>query len=171
MPRRSIIDRLIDALRREIARVNRELRADGEGEMPKITLTLLGQFALFADPRVREAIDLHATRDVDAWIEGGRNARTVVRDALRGLDLEYDYLSREIWMPSDAKANLIYESPELALKAFDPVSVIVSKAIKAPKRNRYIVRQALLLYGEDLSAAISRCGGEPACFVSGNEDE
>ena len=154
-----MIEQLVRALELRIERLNKERLSDGEAPLPKLTLVLLGQFALFADPAVRSRFHLSATRDLDALIEGGWNARALVKEALAELNFEYDDLSREIWMPAEATQWLVYDSQLLTVKAFDAISVIVSKAVKAPAKNRYIVRQGLMLYGDELAQLITRYGG------------
>ena len=164
-----LISKLIEEMEQRIGHLNYERSKEDLPPLSRPTITLLGQFALFADPIARQELDLRSTRDLDALLEGDWIVRSVLKESLNSQGLEYDDLSSEIWMPEEAICTVIHESSQLLLKAYDPLSVIVSKAIKAPARNRFLVAQAILLYGERLIELITKYGGDLEFFVSNNE--
>ena len=68
-------------------------------------------------------------------------------------------MSSEVWIPPGAKYLEIFSGNALDCEILDPISALVSKAIKAPEKNRILVREALNVYGETLEAKIKEHGG------------
>ena len=52
----------------------------------------------------------------------------------------------------------------MIIKIADPISVLVSKAIKAKEKNRILIGYALRTFGGDLAKAIERYGGDLGYF-------
>ena len=164
-----IIEKIVDSLERRISAVNKEREGEGMPPLPRYTITLLGQMALLVQSKPG-ALDLRMTRDLDVQLEGDWMLRTVLKDALAEVNLEYDDLSSEIWMPEEMRKEILHDSPVLCVKVCDAISILVSKGVKAPEKNRLLIRQAMLVYGEQLIALLAKYGAPLEYFVS-DEDE
>ena len=101
-----------------------------------------------ADKNASEKLPLVATRDFDALIKGDWSARTLLRITLSEFNLEYDDLSGEVWLPDDATFIELHNSNTLNISYLSPVDALLSKAIKAPDRNKNLIKKALEIYPE-----------------------
>ena len=119
------------------------------------------------DP-VAKDLNPTATRDLDALIIGDSIAASVLRAILSSNGLVYDELSKEIWLPENAQFLPYYRSENLVVSYLDPISVLISKAIQAKEKNRFLIRRALKFFGESLAQEISRYGGDTSYFTSGD---
>lgn len=61
-----------------------------------------------------------------------------------------DDLSKEIWLPDNAHFNQVYDGQKLQVLALDPVSALVSKAVKAPSKNYSLIKRGLEIFGDAL---------------------
>jgi len=91
--------------------------------------------------------------------------RTIVKTGISKLGLEYDDLSKEIWIPEGASFKLLYETSILKIEILEPFYVFLSKAIKAPEKNKQLILQAISLYGVKLLYAIDKNGGNSGYFI------
>ncbi|MCO6432568.1 MAG: hypothetical protein J5J00_17070 [Deltaproteobacteria bacterium] len=93
---------------------------------------------------------LAGTVDVDALFHGNITTLELFRKALKMNNLVYDDLSGEIWLPKTARYETIHESDLSTIMRVDTFSALVSKAAKAPQKNRILIEQALAHYGTRL---------------------
>ncbi len=163
----ALLHTLIRSLDEEISFINQERNADDLGPLPQVHLRLLGQSALLFNPEISERMTLIQTRDLDALIEGDWSSRSLIKRAIAKLGLVYDDLSKEIWIPPKASFIVLFESVSIKLEALDPFYVFLSKAVKAPEKNKQLIMQALLLYGDALAQAITKHGGDIGFFIDG----
>lgn len=143
---------------------NREFARSGLPLIKKCEFKLLGQSALL---EARLKIELYATNDIDAYT----NAETYVIERLSEIlskeGLHYDLLSSEIWMPEETVFLEVYSGNLVSVFRADPLHVVVSKALMAPKRNHNLLVEFLasspspdffklcLKYGVDLEAILA----------------
>ena len=133
-------------------------------ELRNATIRILGQMSLLLNDSVSRQINLFATQDVDAHVLGESFVVHTFKKLLEDRGLEFDFLSTEIWLPSDATYIPVYEGDKLRCEILDPISALVSKAVKAPEKNRLLIRSALEIYGEDLAERIKKHGGDISVF-------
>lgn len=149
-----IILQLAGLLDQKITDENQERGLDGLPPLPFLEITVLGQFALFLHPDLSEKLHLQATVDFDAWVTPSWLSRRIFHESIAQLGLHYDSLSHEIWIPQDASRRTLYESELLKIETFDPLDILVSKAVKAANKNRYLLIHALSHFGEPLIARL-----------------
>ena len=82
-------------------------------------------------------------------------------------NLAYDELSKEIWLPERSTFLPYYRTESLLVSYLDPISALTSKAIKAKEKNRFLVREALRVFGGPLAQEIIRYGGDINYFENG----
>lgn len=143
-----ILTQIISSLEQLIETTNSERFKDDVPRLDKIDIKVLGQFSLMADPEASKKLPLVATMDFDALIQGDWSARTLLKIALAKFNLEYDDLSKEIWLPDDAKFIGLYDSNTLKVSYLSAVDALTSKAIKAPEKNKNLIDQSLKIYPE-----------------------
>lgn len=150
------LNSLIEEL--EIAAVieNNGRALDSLAPLPRLEITLLEQISLLVRSEVTNKIPLASTSDFDAWITSSWELKRILTSTLEKFGLHYDQLSKEIWMDPDAKKEILYESDLLKIEAFHPIDVIVSKALKAPEKNKFLVQHGLLLYGSALEEKLKK---------------
>lgn len=122
--------------------VHRNLEAREEG-MPLIgrcTLRLLGQMALFEQ---HAPLTLAATRDVDVRGRYPSEVDAELRRLLAAVGKEVDPVAREIWMPTETLYSTLYAGEYVTLEVADVDAVLISKALKAPVKNRALIVEYL----------------------------
>jgi len=160
-----MLNKLVLALKEEIDEVNKERLKDELGHLDQVHLKILGQSALLFNPDISKKITINQTRDLDAIIEGNWSQRGLINRAIAKLNLIYDDFSKEIWIPPGSHLILAHESHEIKLETLDPFFVLLSKAVKAPEKNKELIAQGLVIFGEDLANAIIKEGGDLEFFV------
>lgn len=137
------IEELFVALDRRVEDLNSERRAEGLLGLPKSKVRLLGQMSLLSNERVSLILSLAQTGDLDALL----TMDSVVKDELKSLlkqhGLVYDEDSYLIWIPPGAKFEKRLDLSNVLVESIDPESALVSKAVKAPKKNIKLIRQAI----------------------------
>lgn len=160
-----LLDQLVARLETKILGENRERAVENLPPLPRLEMVLLGQFSLLIRDQIAERIPLLATADLDAWINPEWVTKRILSETLNELGLRYDELSKEIWMPKDAKREVLYESQLVKIEAFSVLDVLVSKAVKAAKKNRYLLQHALVLFGAELEQRLRQYNVNPEDFL------
>jgi len=62
---------------------------------------------------------------------------------LKKYGLIYDGDSKLIWIPPGAKFEILFDLKNVVVKSIDPESALVSKAVKAPEKNKQLIREAI----------------------------
>ncbi len=121
--------------------------------------------SLLTNESVTAQITLFGTQDVDAVVSGGRYGWVAKKfsELLEGDGLELDDYADEIWLPEGASFTQVFTGAHLTCLRLNPLDALVSKAIKAPAKNKILIRQALLVFPE-LRGRIEANGGDPARF-------
>lgn len=158
--------KIISDLELKLQGANAERAADSLPPLSKVHLKVLGQMALFADEEASNRLSLVATKDLDAIIDGDWTARTYLKEALRENGLVYDDLSKEIWIPPEATFEVYHDSSLLKVSVLSPLYVILSKAVKAPEKNKQLITEAISLWGEELIELIQKHGQDINIFLN-----
>jgi len=119
---------------------NLEARADGLLTLAPGTLHLLGQTALF---EIRAPLTLTVTHDVDLRSDCAHAIETELQRLLKAAGKELDPLGREIWMPKETRYSVLFAGEVVTLKVADLDAILISKALKAPHKNRALVVEYL----------------------------
>jgi len=85
----------------------------------------------------------------------------LLKKILKEFGYFFDELSEEIWMPEDTIWEVVHIGENVRLYKARAIDVLVSKAIKAKVKNRVLIKNALLVYGDELKDRIIKFGGEP----------
>lgn len=158
------LERLLTRLRQRIHALNRDRLQDGLPPLARLTVKLLGQFALRVHPVASKQLHLTQTMDVDALVESDASGLSVLKEELYELGLQYDELSSEIWIPPGSAFEILVDEPEIEIAVLEPIAVLTSKALKAPEKNRALIIEGLAVFGHRLAEAIIRHGGNPRSF-------
>lgn len=161
-----IFDEIISELETILEKENLERNELGSPPVQKSVITVLGQMSLMLDKTAAISLALIATADIDAIIQGDSVLRNYFLKIIKQKGLKLDDLSSEIWIPEEATLLKYYQSPLLTIQYLDPVSALTSKAIKAKEKNRYLIKQALEHYGEELKSKILLYGGDIDYFLN-----
>ncbi len=151
------VNQLIEELEKRLYQRRAEFE-DYPGILDKLELRILGQMSLLMNKELSARLNLTATVDLDAMIDGRSEVVQELRTVLKQQGLRYDELSKEIWLPDGAQYIEYYDSPYLRVLYLDPISALTSKAVKAKEKNRYLIRDALKVYGDELSEKLTQYG-------------
>ncbi len=83
------------------------------------------------------------TADLDALLKMDHAVKEEFKKILRAEGLIYDEDSPLIWIPKDAKIRKVIDVGSITIKAIDAESALVSKAVKAPEKNKQLIREAI----------------------------
>jgi hypothetical protein len=140
---RQRLEKIFKKLDQEIERLNAGYRKDGLPTLPKAEVKLLGQMSLLVDDKVSALLFLAQTADLDALL----NMQNAVKEALKKLlaqeGLIYDEDSTLVWIPKDARFDEVFRFENITVQTIDPESALVSKAVKAPEKNKQLIREAI----------------------------
>ena len=101
---------------------------------------VLGQTALI-EQHVK--LPLVATHDVDAYANFDYTAMREFERLLLRRHRVFDRHSQEIWMPKETRYNVLFRGKIVTGKVARPEYVLLSKAIKAPRKNAELMRAYL----------------------------
>lgn len=160
-----LIDDVIQELEKRIADDNAERIRLGGAPRRKASIKILGQMSLQMNQELTDKLLLARTADVDALLTGDPTVRTDLKEILNKKSMTYDDLSGEVWLPDDSVFHSYYDSPQLNVSYLDAVSALTSKAVKAKEKNRFLVRDALKIYGDRLAEQIRKYGGDVEYFT------
>lgn len=165
----NIVLAVFNELDSQIVSVNKERHNEGLPGIERAQIKVLGQMALILNEEISQRIPLFSTQDVDALVQGEWIVTSIFKTLLENNGLQFDFLSTEIWIPDGATYHTIFSGQSLDCEILDPISVLVSKAIKAPEKNRILVRQALTIYGNLLEEKIIENKGDVEFFKKKNK--
>lgn len=160
-----IFIKILKDLETHIVALNKERALESLRMVPLVEIVLLGQMSLLINPEINTSLNLVATRDVDALLKAEWSIKKRFLEILKHYGFEYDELSSEIWLPKETTFSTFYDSDYLVCKRIDPLYALVSKAVKAPEKNRILIRAALAKYGEELALLIRKYEGDLEYFV------
>src|ERR1700678_2491105 len=121
---------------------------------------------LLANPRVSAILHLAQTADVDAFLKMDWSVKEEMKKLLAETGLIYDEDSPWIWIPKGAAFEPLLALPNLTVLILDPESALVSKAVKAPEKNKALIREALASGKfKTLADRIVKAGGKLEAFL------
>jgi hypothetical protein len=134
---------LFQTLDGRIEDINQARRQGGLLALPRAQVRILGQISLLVNERASAVLNLVQTADLDATLSMENAVKEELRSLLRSSGYVYDEDSPLIWIPEDAVFYRFAELNNIVVESIDPESTLVSKAIKAPEKNRQLIRQAI----------------------------
>ena len=123
-----------------IAEHNRSALSEGALRLPRCTIRVLGQTALMEG---EVPLTLAATRDVDVQADYPHAVEQHFRRLLEARSRELRPPGHEIWMPTETEYRVLYDGRWVELSIADMDAILVSKALKAPAKNRALILEYL----------------------------
>lgn len=170
---KNLIVAIFKELDKWIEDYNAEIDPDVGKRLKPIEVHILGQFTLLANDLAARVLTLQRTNDLDAVLkENDWNiVRILNKEILPKYGLELDPQSEDIWIPPGAKYERLHDFKNVRVKLLDPESALVSKAVKAKRKNKNLIIQAIA--SEEFPRLVERIesnNGDLEYFV-GDEDE
>lgn len=119
---------------------NVELRREGLPALAPCRIRVLGQTALLEQ---RVPLHLVATQDVDAIGDYEHEVEHELARLLRAEGKVLDPHAREAWMPKETHYHRAFGGAFVTLELADPEAILISKALKAPEKNRALITEYL----------------------------
>ena len=143
----------------------------GTLRIPKSEILILGQMSLMLNESVATFLNLIQTGDMDARLQMDSFTKKRLQDLLEANGLVYDEDSHLIWIPGNAKVIELFRFKNIEVKLIDAESILISKAIHAPQKNKQLIRQAIAS-GKfpDLVDRIIENDGEIDFFLADNNE-
>jgi hypothetical protein len=119
---------------------NLERRAEGLLLIRPFEIKVVGQTALLEQAT---RLTLAATVDVDVVASYEHVVEQEFRRLLEGRGRQLDPVGHEVWMPGDTLYRALYTGDYATLRVAELEAVLVSKALKAPLKNRTLITEYL----------------------------
>ena len=137
------LETIFTDLNERIDAINKERREDGGRHISKAEVKLLGQMSLLVNDKVSMLLSLAQTADMDALLDMDPLVKKELTEILKKQGLIYDEDSPKVWIPKGTKYEDVFDFKNVRVKSIDPESALVSKAVKAPKKNKHLIREAI----------------------------
>ncbi len=134
---------IFETLNQLIDQENTERREDGRYLLKAGEIRILGQMSLLLNEKVSSILTLAQTADMDAKITLDYFVKSNLKKLLVENGFIYDEDSDLVWIPPHASFIKLYEFRYLTIYIIDPESALVSKAVKAPKKNEQLIADAI----------------------------
>src|SRR5262249_43131435 len=125
---------------------NAEARLGGWARLRPATIKVLGQVALM---EAGGKLTLTATEDGYGYADYEGAVEKQFRHLLEAAAHELDPTGHEIWMPRETRYSELYEGRFVRMFLADPDAVLLSKALKAPAKNRPLIIEYLAAGASD----------------------
>ena len=119
---------------------NIEARAEGTPPLAACEIKLLGQTALLEQ---NAPLTLANTNDIDVRANYAHAVEQEFRRLVEREGKELDPVGHEIWMPRETRYTALFHGELVTLLVADVEAVLLSKALKAPAKNRSLLTEYL----------------------------
>ncbi len=131
-----------------VAARNRKAQEEGLPRFSGTTIKVLGQTALL---EAGVALTLAATNDVDAYADYPHAIdadyphaiESEFRRLVAEVGRELDPLGHEVWMPRETRYEEFFKGRFIRVLLAEPDAILLSKALKAPAKNRPLILEYL----------------------------
>lgn len=123
---------------------NKERRESGARLIQRSKIEILGQTSLLVQPELTYSLSLAQTGDLYAMMNADDFVKKELKKILPQFGFIYDEDSPLIFIPKKSRFLPFLDLPLLKIVVIDPESALVSKAVKAPRKNIQLIRQAIL---------------------------
>lgn len=138
------LEALFKELDGSVESIKSSRREEGLPSLSRAEVRLLGQMSLLSNERVSLLLTLAQTADMDALLAMDNVLKEELKRLLKKHGLVYDEDSYLIWIPKGATFETVFDFKNIIVKAIDPESALVSKAVKAPEKNKQLIREAIV---------------------------
>lgn len=132
---------------------NQKLESESCLPLRKSSFRIVGQSALLEASSL--SLTLTATMDVDAFADCEPSVRTHLEELLQKRGRVLDPVGHEAWMPDETEYEVFYFGNLVVAEIAGPEYVLVSKALKAPEKNRNLIIEYLAQGPSDLFYALA----------------
>ena len=158
--------KIFNTLNDQIITENNERRESGSRLIAKSKIHVLGQTSLLVQPEFTFELSLAQTGDLDALIEAENFVKETLKTILAENGFVYDEDSPYIFIPTKTKYSNFLTLTYLEVVVIDAESALVSKAVKAPEKNKFLIRQAIASEKyPNLAERIIENGGKLTDFI------
>jgi hypothetical protein len=158
--------KIFNTLNDQIIAENNERRESGSRLIVKSKIHVLGQTSLLIQPELTAKLSLAQTGDLDALLEAENFVKETLKKILSENGFVYDEDSPYIFIPTKTKYSNFLMLPSLEVIVIDPESALVSKAVRAPEKNKFLIRQAIASESyPNLAERIIENGGKLTDFI------
>lgn len=119
---------------------NLEAQTEGLPLLRPCRIRVLGQMALLEGSA---PLPLTVTNDVDVYADYAYAIECEFRRLLEQEGKSLDPSGNEVWMPRETQYSTLFKGRYVTLQIADPESVLLSKALKAPIKNRSLLTEYL----------------------------
>jgi hypothetical protein len=140
---KDLIKDLFTELNQRIEEIIRQRRDDGLLPIPKARVQLLGQISLLIIEKAAVELSLAQTGDLDALLTMDDIVKAELKKTLSKHGLIYDENRYLIWIPPEARFERLLDLDHILIEFIDAESALVSKAVKAPTKNKQLIREAI----------------------------
>lgn len=147
---------------------NADREESGAAKLLPVEIRVLGQATLLANEMVAKILPLQMTNDLDATIEVAQYfiLGVLKNEILTKYGLVLDSDSHLVWIPPGSTYEPFLDSRYVRVKLLDPESALVSKAVKAKEKNRFLIVDAIAIGRfPNLVRRIRENGGDLDYFV------
>ena len=137
------LKQLFVELDQRVEALNQTRKVEGSFPLSKSKVQLLGQMSLLANERVSMILWLAQTGDMDALLSMDGIVKEELKNVLKRQGFIYDEDSHLIWTPPGTKFEALFDLKNVLVEAIDAESALVSKAVKAPEKNKQLIREAI----------------------------
>ena len=163
--------KIFTELDQAVERENRQLVKEGTLTIPKSEVLLLGQMSLMLNESVAKILNLIQTGDMDAKLRMDHFTKSKLLQLLEESGLVYDEDSHLVWIPENYTTINFIKLKYIDVNLIDAESVLLSKAVHAPEKNRQLIRQAIVSgHFPDLLDKIITTGGKLELFLEGDDE-
>jgi len=134
-------------------KTNRGNLDDGMAPLGKCLIQVVGQTALL---EAKLDINLAATADVDIYQQIEYGFRKKFEELLKAKGKFLDPVGHEAWMPDETTYKTIFQGRYVEGSIAEPEYVLISKALKAPKRNEKLILEYLSTHPTNLFYSLAK---------------
>lgn len=140
---KQLMEKIFTALNQAVELENLQRLKEGTLTIPKSEILLFGQMSLMLNESVAANLNLVQTADMDAKLRMDYFTKNKLLELLEANGLVYDEDSHLVWIPENARTIEWLMLKNIEVKLMDAESTLVSKAIRAPQKNKQLIRQAI----------------------------
>lgn len=143
-PTKTQLEGIFSELNNRIEDINSERINSGIPALARAEVQILGQMSLLANEKISIFLSLAQTADLDALLKMDSVIKKELVKILKAYGLIYDEDSPLVWKPKGTKFELLFDFKNVVVTNIDAESALVSKAVKAPEKNKQLIREAIV---------------------------
>lgn len=140
---RVVLMEIFNKLNDQLEADNAERREESSRLIQKALIKILGQTSLLIQPELTYQLSLVQTGDLDAKLDAEHAVKTRLKEILPEYKFIYDEDSEMVFIPDGSSFAEFVDLSMVKVLVIDPESALVSKAVKAPDKNRQLIREAI----------------------------